>query len=96
MSFDFGEEFARGMAEVGGTFNRVSPREATIGPDGQKLCIQWESNLDYFTASAGAPSRPNLAFRCITDGWEAWQAIDAGRDFAKRAYEIAWQLGCGK
>lgn len=92
MSFDFGEAFARGMAEVGGTFNRVSPDEATIGLDGQKLYITWESNLSYFAAVAGAPSRPDLSFGCIMDSWEEWQAIDAGRDFAKRAYEIAARL----
>lgn len=92
MSFDFGEAFARGMAEVGGTFNRVSPGEATIGLDGQKLYIKWEPNLGRFTASAGAPSRPGLSFGCITDGWEEWQAVDAGRDFAKRAYEAAARL----
>ena len=93
MSFYFGEAFARGIAEVGGTFNRISSDEATIGPDGQKLYIKWESNLSYFTASAGAPSRPDLLFGCIMDKWDEWQAIDAGRDFAKRAYEIAGRLG---
>lgn len=93
MSFDFGEAFARGMAEVGGTFNRISPGEATIGPNGKKLCITWESNLSYFAAVAGAPERPDLSFGCIMDGWEEWQAVDAGRDFAKRAYEIAGRLG---
>jgi len=92
MSFDFGEAFVRGMAEIGGTFNRVSPGEATIGPDERKLYIQWESNLSYFTASAGAPSRPDLEFKCATDGWEEWQAVDAGRDFAKRAYEAAARI----
>lgn len=93
MSFDFGEAFARGMAEVGGTFNRISPGEATIGLDGQKLYITWESNLSYFTAVAGAPSRPDLSFGCIMDNWEEWQAIDAGRDFVTRAYEIAGRIG---
>ena len=93
MNFDFGEAFARGMAEWGGTFNHISPGEASIGPDEQKLYITWESNLSYFTAMAGTPSRPDLLFGCIVDGWEAWQAIDAGRDFAKRAYEIAGRIG---
>ena len=93
MSFDFGEAFVAGLAEWGGTFNRVSPGEATIGQDEQKLYIRWESNLSYFTASAGAPSRPDLSFGCITDGWEMWQAVEAGRDFAKHAYEIASRLG---
>lgn len=93
MNFDFREAFVRGMAEVGGTFNRISPGEATIGPNGKKLYIEWKLNLDYFTASAGEPSRPNLSFGCIMDSWEEWQAVDAGRDFAKRAYEIASCLG---
>ena len=93
MSFDFGEAFVCGMAEVGGTFNRISPGEAAIGPDGQILFIQWETNLSYFCASAGSPERPDLVFRCITDGWEMWQAVEAGRDFAKHAYEIASRLG---
>lgn len=92
MSFDFGEAFASGVAEVGGTFRRESRGVAWIGTDEHSLQIAWSSNGDYFRAVAGAGERPSLEFGCIMDGWEEYQAKDAGRDFAERAYEIAGRL----
>lgn len=92
MSFDFAEAFAKGMAEVGGTFAAASPGRAQIGIGERTLFIGWESGGGRFRAYAGGGA-PLLEFSCATDGWEAWQAVDAGRDFAKRAYEIADRLG---
>jgi len=91
MNFDFGEAFAKGMAEVGGTFVAVSPDRAQIGIGEQTLFIGWKSGGGRFRAYAGGA--PLLEFACTTDGWEEWQAVDAGRDFAKRAYEIVGRLG---
>ena len=88
MSFDFGDAFMSGVAEVGGTFVAVSPGCAQIGTDECTLAINWEVSGGRFHAHAGRDT-PLLEFACVTDGWEAWQARDAGRDFAKRAYEIA-------
>ena len=88
MSFDFGDAFMSGVAEAGGTFVAISPGRARIGTDKRTLAINWEVSRGRFHAHAGRDT-PLLEFACVTDGWDAWQAIDAGRDFAKRAYEIA-------
>ena len=93
MSFDFGEEFASGLAEWGGTFDRTHGGIAWIGLPGSRLMLAWGTNGGYFRASAGSHDRPDLEFSCVVDGWEAWQARDAGRDFAKRAYEIVGRVG---
>lgn len=93
MSFDFGEAFAAGLAEWGGTFDRTRAGTAWIGPLDRRLMLAWGTNGGYFRASAQTPSAPLLEFSCAVDGWEEWQARDAGRDFAKRAYEIAGRLG---
>ena len=93
MSFDFGKAFACGMAEWGGTLSRTTACAAKIGPDGRTLCVAWIAGSGRFKAVAGNGSSPALEFGCATDGWEEWQAVDAGRDFAKRAYEIAGRLG---
>ena len=90
--FDFAEEFARGAAEAGGTFDRASPGSAWIGTPDRRLEIRWRSGAGCFAAFAGPRGRPSFAFACATGGWEAWQARDAGRDFAKRAYEAAARL----
>jgi len=93
MSFDFEEAFISGLAEWGGTFDRSHLGIAWIGPPGRRLMIVWGSDEGRFRASAPTPSAPLLEFGCAVDGWEEWQAKDAGRDFAKRAYEIAGRLG---
>ena len=92
MNFDFGDAFMSGVAEVGGTFVAVSPGCAQIGTDECTLTINWKVSGGRFYVYAGRGT-PLLEFACVTDGWDKWQAIDAGRDFAKRAYEIAGSLG---
>lgn len=92
MGFDFAEAFVAGVAETGGTFEKIGPNQAWIGPEGRRLSIWWASNVDRFRAYAGAPERPDLDFSCVVCGWEEWQAKDAGRAFAERAYEIAGRL----
>lgn len=91
MSFDFAEAFMAGVAEVGGTFKRFGDGFAQIGLDERPLAIGWTSGGGRFRAHAGFGA-PLMEFACATDGWEEWQAKDAGRDFAKRAYEIADRL----
>ena len=93
MSFDFEEAFVSGAAETGGTFRRASENVAWIGTPGRHLMLGWETKGGRFHFFAGSPTEPVLEFACATDGWEEWQAIDAGRDFARRAYEIAGRLG---
>lgn len=90
--FDFKEAFLRGLAETGGTYRRTMAPCAEIG-DGAgtvSLTFEWapptRSAFGFFriTADGGAAE-----FKCRTDGWEEWQAVDAGRDFAKVAYRIS-------
>jgi len=95
MEFNFKEAFAAGMSEWGGTFDRVSENAAWIGIPSGRLMLYWETNGGYFHVFAGSPERPDLEFGCIFGDWEEWQAKDAGRDFAKRAYEAAERLSRG-
>lgn len=92
MNFDFAEAFMAGVAEVGGTFKRLGDGFAQIGPDERPLAIGWTSGGGRFLAHAGSGAQL-MEFACATEGWEEWQAVDAGRDFAKRAYEIAGRQG---
>lgn len=91
-NFDFGTEFSAGIDEVGGSFAWVSAGHATIGTGRCVLPVQWGLSDGVFHASAGSSDRPSLVFECTTAGWERWQARDAGRGFAERAYEIAGRL----
>ena len=92
MSFDFGDTFMSGVAEVGGTFVAISPGRARIGTDKRTLAINWKVSGGRVHAHAGRDT-PLLGFACGAAGGDAWQAIGPGRDFAKRAYEIAGRLG---
>lgn len=85
-AYDFREAFLSGVSDVCGTYARTMVPCATVGSGGGQVSLTFEnavptkSMYGFFriTADGGAAE-----FKCRTDGWEEWQAVDAGRDFGK-------------